>query len=81
MRTQDVPRPAAAEPGVRGDSGGPIGYRIVTGAKGTVVMAEHKQGSMDTSVQEKTFEGFITWAVRVAAVSVGILVFLAVFNS
>jgi len=44
-------------------------------------MAEHKQGSMDTSVQEKTFEGFITWSVRVAAVSIGILVFLAVFNS
>lgn len=44
-------------------------------------MAEHKHGSMDTSVQEKTFDGFITWSVRVAAVSIGILLFLAVFNS
>jgi hypothetical protein len=44
-------------------------------------MADHKHGSTDTSVQEKTFEGFITWSVRVAAVSIGILVFLAVFNS
>lgn len=44
-------------------------------------MADHKHGSMDTSVQERTFEGFITWSVRVAAVSIGILVFLAVFNS
>jgi len=44
-------------------------------------MADHKHGSMDTSVQQKTFDGFITWSVRIAAVSVGILVFLAVFNS
>ncbi|MCU0907543.1 MAG: aa3-type cytochrome c oxidase subunit IV [Rhodobacteraceae bacterium] len=44
-------------------------------------MAEHKHGSMDTSVQEKTFDGFMTWSVRVAAVSIGILIFLAVFNS
>jgi hypothetical protein len=44
-------------------------------------MADHKHGSMDTSVQEKTFDGFITWSVRVAAVAIGILVFLAVFNS
>lgn len=44
-------------------------------------MADHEHGSMDTSVQERTFDGFVTWSVRVAAVSIGILVFLAVFNS
>jgi hypothetical protein len=44
-------------------------------------MADHKHGSMDTSVHERTFEGFITWSVRVAAVAIGLLLFLAVFNS
>lgn len=44
-------------------------------------MAEHKHGSMDISEQEKTFDGFIRWSVRVAAVSIGIIVFLAIFNS
>jgi hypothetical protein len=44
-------------------------------------MAEHKHGSMDITEQEKTYDGFIRWSVRVAAVSIGILVFLAIFNS
>ena len=44
-------------------------------------MAEHKHGSMDITEHEKTFEGFIRWSVRVAAVSIGILIFLAIFNS
>jgi hypothetical protein len=44
-------------------------------------MAEHKHGSMDITEQEKTFDGFIRWSVRVAVVSIGILVFLAIFNS
>jgi hypothetical protein len=44
-------------------------------------MAEHKHGSMDITEHEKTFDGFIRWSVRVAAVSIGILVFLAIFNS
>jgi hypothetical protein len=44
-------------------------------------MAEHKPGSMDITEQEKTFDGFIRWSVRVAAVSIGILIFLAIFNS
>jgi hypothetical protein len=44
-------------------------------------MAEHKHGSMDVTEHEKTFEGFIRWSVRVAAVSIGILIFLAIFNS
>ncbi len=44
-------------------------------------MAEHKPGSMDITEQEKTFEGFVRWSVRVAVVSIGILIFLAIFNS
>ena len=44
-------------------------------------MAEHKQGSMDTTEQEKTFEGFIRWSIWLAAVSIGIILFLAIFNS
>jgi hypothetical protein len=44
-------------------------------------MADHKHGSMDTTDHEKTFAGFMRAAVWVAAVSVGILIFLALFNS
>lgn len=44
-------------------------------------MAEHKHGSMDISVQEKTFDGFIRWVTRGALISLGILIFLAIFNS
>ncbi|MGX9351308.1 aa3-type cytochrome c oxidase subunit IV [Shimia sp. W99] len=44
-------------------------------------MAEHKQGSMDISVQEKTFAGFIKASMWVAGVSIGVLIFLALFNS
>jgi len=48
---------------------------------GITLMAEHEHGSMDTSVQEKTFEGFITWSIRVVVASIAILIFLAIFNS
>ncbi len=44
-------------------------------------MAEHKHGDMDITVQEKTFEGFITWVTRVAIFSIGLLIFLAIFNT
>ncbi|TCL08482.1 aa3 type cytochrome c oxidase subunit IV [Shimia isoporae] len=44
-------------------------------------MAEHEHGSMDIKVQEKTFEGFIKWSIYVAAASIGVLIFLAIFNS
>ena len=27
-------------------------------------MAKHEHGSMDTEVQEKTFEGFISWVTK-----------------
>jgi hypothetical protein len=44
-------------------------------------MAEHKHGSMDTTEQEKTFDGFMRWSIRVAVFSIGVLIFLAIFNS
>jgi len=36
---------------------------------------------MDTSVQEKTFEGFIKVSTYVAVVAILALLFMAVFNS
>lgn len=44
-------------------------------------MAEHKHGEMDTSVQEKTFEGFVNWTKWSVIVITGIVVFLAIFAS
>ncbi|MGR3634864.1 MAG: aa3-type cytochrome c oxidase subunit IV [Shimia sp.] len=44
-------------------------------------MAEHEHGTMDTKVQEKTFEGFVKWSIGVAAASIGILIFMALFTS
>lgn len=44
-------------------------------------MAEHKHGSMNTKVQEETFNGFISWSVKISLLSIGILVFMALVNS
>ena len=43
-------------------------------------MAEYKHGEMDTTVQEKTFEGFIRFATRTAIVIIVALVLLALIN-
>ena len=43
-------------------------------------MADHKHGSMDTKVQEKTFDSFIKFVTWGACISVGILIFLALAN-
>ena len=43
-------------------------------------MAEHKHGEMDTSVQEKTYEGFIKASTYVAVGSICILIFMAIVN-
>lgn len=48
--------------------------------KGSGPMAEHKHGSMDTSVQEKTFAGFIRMTMWGAGISIGVLIFLALAN-
>ncbi len=44
-------------------------------------MSEYKHGSMDVSSQEKTFAGFIKGGIWLGGISIGILVFLAIFNS
>lgn len=44
-------------------------------------MADHKHGTMDIDSQEKTFAGFIKASIYVAAGAIGILIFLALFNS
>ncbi len=44
-------------------------------------MSDHKHGEMDTKVQEKTFDGFIKMSTWVSGISIGILIFLALFNS
>ena len=44
-------------------------------------MSEHKHGSMDVSNQEKTFAGFIKGGIWLSGISIGVLVFLAIFNS
>ena len=44
-------------------------------------MAEYKHGSMDIEVQKKTFDGFVKASIYVAAVAIGVLIFLAIFNS
>lgn len=44
-------------------------------------MADHKHGEMDTTVQEKTFEGFVKVSVRVVIFAIAVLIFLAIFNS
>lgn len=43
-------------------------------------MAEHKHGEMDTSVQEKTFEGFISMVTKATVAILVALVLLALIN-
>lgn len=43
-------------------------------------MAEHKQGSMDIRVQQKTFDGFIRFTTWGAIISIAVLIFLALAN-
>lgn len=42
-------------------------------------MAEHEHGTMNSDVQEKTFNGFVTFVTRATLVIIGILLFMAVF--
>jgi hypothetical protein len=44
-------------------------------------MAEHKHGEMNIEVQEKTYTGFINYTKWSVIAILGILVFLALFNS
>ncbi|MCB1398131.1 MAG: aa3-type cytochrome c oxidase subunit IV [Rhodobacter sp.] len=41
----------------------------------------HEHGSMDIRQHEKTFNGFIRMAITVAAISIGVLIFMALLNA
>lgn len=43
-------------------------------------MADHKHGEMDTTVQEKTFDGFMKMVTRGAIICIALLVFIALVN-
>ncbi len=40
-------------------------------------MADHKHGEMDTSTQEKTFDGFMSMTTKAAVAIIVFLIFLA----
>lgn len=42
---------------------------------------EYEHGSMDIEDHKKTFAGFIRAVIWVAGISIGVLIFLAIFNS
>lgn len=44
-------------------------------------MAEHKHGSMDTKVQEKTFAGFMRMSTWGAVIAILVLIFMALTNA
>lgn len=44
-------------------------------------MAEHKQGSMDIRVQERTFDGFVRMVTWGAIIVIGVLIFMALANA
>lgn len=44
-------------------------------------MSDHKHGEMDVTGNEKVFTGFVKWVFGVAWFSIGVLIFLAIFNS
>ena len=44
-------------------------------------MAKYAHGEMNVVAQEATFNGFIRWVIRVASISIAVLIFLAIFNS
>ena len=44
-------------------------------------MAEHKHGEMDTSAQQKTYDGFITFTTRAVIAILVFLVFLALVGA
>lgn len=44
-------------------------------------MAEHKHGEASTEVQEATYAGFIKMVSWGAGIAIGILIFLAIFNT
>ena len=46
-----------------------------------VNLTDHNHGEMDTTEQQRVYNGFIKFGIYVALFSVFVLVFLALFNS
>ena len=44
-------------------------------------MAKHKHGEMDVTEQERTFNGFLRFAVWTAVICIGLLIFVALLNA
>ncbi len=44
-------------------------------------MADHKHGEMDITVQEKTFDGFISWVTKGTVVIIVALILLALIGA
>ena len=42
-------------------------------------MSDYQHGSMDVSAQEGTYAGFLSFLIKVCVVTIGLLVFLAIF--
>ena len=42
-------------------------------------MAEHKHGEMDTTAQEKTFAGFMSWVTWSVIVILLLIIWMAIF--
>jgi hypothetical protein len=57
------------------------GIESENSARESLTMAKYEHGSMDVTEQEKTFEGFLRWSVRIIVASIAVLIFLAIFNS
>ena len=47
----------------------------------SLLMADYEHGLMDVSYNEKLFASFVRFTAWVCGISIGILIFLAVFNS
>ena len=75
-----MPRAHARAPG---DSVGGALYagRRKTLRAGVRDMAKHKHGDMDTSEQERTFAGFLKFAVWTAVICIALLIFVALLNA
>lgn len=44
-------------------------------------MSKHEHGKMDVTSQERTFAGFVKVSAWVIGLSIGALIFMAIFNS
>mgnify|MGYP001796683454 CR=1 FL=1 len=42
-------------------------------------MAEHKHGEMNTSIQEKTFDGFMKWTTWSVIIILAVIILMAMF--